>query len=61
MKLSKESIFWEYEKKNFKSNLVLEIVLILESKGLYLAWSQSQEIQVNPRNSQKNAKCCKIR
>ena len=46
--------------KNFKSNFVLVVVLILESKGLYLVQSQSREIQVNLRNSQKNAKCFKI-
>ena len=42
--------------KNFKSNLVLVVVLILESKGLYLVWSQSREIQVNLRNSPKKCK-----
>ena len=42
--------------KNFKSNLVLIVVLILESKGLYLVWSQRGEIQVNLRNSQKKCK-----
>ena len=42
--------------KNFKSNLVLVVVLILESKGLYLVRSQSREIQVNLRNSQKKCK-----
>ena len=33
MKLCGESRFWEYA-KNFKSNLVLVVVLVLESKGL---------------------------
>ena len=33
MKLSGVSIFWEYA-KNFKSNLILIVILILESKGL---------------------------
>ena len=42
--------------KNSKSNLVLVVVLILESKGFYLVRSQSQEIQVNPQNSQKKCK-----
>ena len=42
--------------KNFKPNLVLVVVLTLESKGLYLVWSQSREIQVNLRNSQKKCK-----
>ena len=36
MKLSGESIFWEDAKKSFKSNLALLVVLVLESKGLYL-------------------------
>ena len=37
MKLSWESIFWEYAKNlsSFQSNLVLVVVLVLESKGLY--------------------------
>ena len=34
MKLSGVSIFWEYA-KNFKSNLILIVILVLESKGLY--------------------------
>ena len=34
MKLSRVSIFWEYAKKR-SSNLVLVVVLVLESKGLY--------------------------
>ena len=42
--------------KNFKSNVVLVVVLILESKGLYLVRLQSREIQVNLRNSQKKCK-----
>ena len=42
--------------KNFKSNLVIVVVLILESKGLYLVRLQSREIQVNLRNSQKKCK-----
>ena len=46
--------------KCLKSNLVLVVVLILDYKGLYLVRSQSREILVNLRNSQKNAKCFKI-
>ena len=34
MKLSKVSIIWEYAKKNFILNLVLVVVLVVESKGL---------------------------
>ena len=34
MKLSRESIVWQYA-KILKSNLVLIVVLVLESKGLY--------------------------
>ena len=30
------SIFWQYARKILKSNLVLVVVLVLESKGLYL-------------------------
>ena len=37
MKLSGKSIIWEYA-KNFKSNLLLVVVLVLESKGLYYYW-----------------------
>ena len=33
--LSGVSIIWEYARKNFKLNLVLVVVLVLESKGLY--------------------------
>ena len=33
MKLSRMSIFLEYEKKNSKSNLVVVVVFILESKA----------------------------
>ena len=28
------SIFWQYARKNLKSNLVLVVVLVLQSKGL---------------------------
>ena len=34
MKLSGVSIFEEYAKKNFQSNVVLVVVFVLESKGL---------------------------
>ena len=34
------SIIWEYA-KNFKSNLVIVVVLVLESKGLYCVFRQS--------------------
>ena len=34
MKLSKVSIIWEYAKKTFILNLVLVVVLVVESKGL---------------------------
>ena len=36
MKLSGKSIFREYA-KNFKSNLVLEVILVLKSEGLFYA------------------------
>ena len=35
MKLS-GSVYFEKTRKNLKSNLVLRVVLVLESKGLYL-------------------------
>ena len=35
MKLSGVSIIWEYAKKNCKLNLLLLVVLVLESKGRY--------------------------
>ena len=42
--------------KNFKSNLVLVVVLILESKGLYLVRSQSREILGKPAKFTKKCK-----
>ena len=41
IKLSGVSIFLEYAKKNLKSNVVLVVVLVLESKGLYYHLIQS--------------------
>ena len=40
MKLSRVSIIWEYANKNFKLNLVLVVVLVLESWGLYFFLSK---------------------
>ena len=42
--------------KNFKSNLVIVVVLILESKGLYLVQSQSREILGKPAKFTKKCK-----
>ena len=36
------SLYFENTRKNFKSNLVLVVVLVMESKGLYLSEQQQQ-------------------
>ena len=46
MKLSEESTLWEYAKKKIKFNLVLAVVLVLESKGLYfVVWKHDNKCE----------------